>query len=140
MSILQLKAQEKNIFMETDIPEGLAPVKADRDKLSQILLNIIENAIKFTRESGEVSIGARDLHNGYVEITVADSGIGIPKDEIPRIGERFYRVDKTRSREMGGTGLGLSIVKHLIQAHEGTLAIESQPGRGTTVLLSLPSY
>jgi signal transduction histidine kinase len=135
-----LKAQEKNIFMETDIPEGLAPVKADRDKLSQILLNIIENAIKFTPESGEVSIGARDLHNGDVEITVADSGIGIPKDEIPRIGERFYRVDKTRSREMGGTGLGLSIVKHLIQAHEGTLTIESQPGRGTTVQLSLPSY
>jgi len=140
MSILELKAQEKGIVMERDIPEGLAPVKADRDKLSQILLNITENAIKFTPESGKVSIGARDLHNGYVEIAVTDSGIGIPKDEIPRLGERFYRVDKTRSREMGGTGLGLSIVKHLILAHEGTFTIESQPGRGTTVVLSLPSY
>jgi two-component system phosphate regulon sensor histidine kinase PhoR len=106
----------------------------------QIFLNVLDNAIKFTPESGKVSITASLEEDGHVAVRIADTGVGIPRDEVSRLGERFYRVDKTRSRELGGTGLGLSIVKHLMAAHNGRMEIESQMGAGTTVALFFPVF
>jgi len=94
--------------------------------------------VKFTPESGRVTVTASP-REGMVEVVVADTGVGIPSTDLPRITERFYRVDKARSRELGGTGLGLAIVKHLVQAHGGELRIESELGKGTTVSFTLPT-
>jgi two-component system phosphate regulon sensor histidine kinase PhoR len=102
------------------------------------LINLLDNAVKFTPAGGRVTITAA-AQDQVVEIAVADTGIGIPSTDLPRITERFYRVDKARSRELGGTGLGLAIVKHLVQAHGGALRIESEPGKGTTVRFTLPA-
>ncbi|MGH7317969.1 MAG: sensor histidine kinase, partial [Candidatus Rokuibacteriota bacterium] len=95
-------------------------------------------AVKYTPEGGAVTVTGRSPGDGRVEIAVADTGIGIPAADLPRITERFYRVDKARSRELGGTGLGLAIVKHLVLAHGGELHIESEPQQGTTVRFTLP--
>ena len=137
ISIVEKKATSKKITIENDIPEKLPPVRADRDRLTQIFVNILDNAVKFTPESGKVIIAA-DETDAYSVVSIIDTGIGVPQDEIQRLGERFYRVDKTRSRDLGGTGLGLSIVKHLMIAHGGRMEIESQLGRGTKVSLFFP--
>ena len=118
---------------------GLGPVSADRDRLAQILINLVDNAIKYTPAGGRVTVSARRIEDGRVEVAVADTGVGIPPTDLPRITERFYRVDKARSRELGGTGLGLAIVKHLVLAHGGALAIESPLGHGTVVRVTLPA-
>ncbi len=137
ISIVEKKATSKKITIENDMPEKLRPVRADRDRLAQILVNILDNAVKFTPESGKVIIAAEET-DAYAVVSIIDTGIGVPQDEIQRLGERFYRVDKTRSRDLGGTGLGLSIVKHLMIAHGGRMEIESQLGRGTKVSLFFP--
>jgi len=139
LHMIQQKAREKNIEITSAISEDLPLIRADRDRLSQILINILDNAVKFTPEGGTVSLSAAPAAGNEVVVKIADTGIGVPRDEIPRLGERFYRVDKTRSRELGGTGLGLSIVKHLMTAHKGRMEIESQLGRGTTVSLYFPA-
>ncbi len=155
-AMLLPQAERKTIRLLTAIPDDLPPVLADRDRLAQILVNLIDNAVKYTPEGGSVTVSAAVLPSGgaavpqpphgstaaspqAVELIVEDSGIGIPKKDLPRITERFYRVDRARSRELGGTGLGLAIVKHLVQAHQGTLTIESELGRGTTVRVTLPT-
>lgn len=128
----------KGLTLVNDVPGGLAVV-ADRDRLLQILLNLVDNAVKYTPEGGRVTVTAGREPGGLVEIRVADTGIGIPSTDLPRITERFYRVDKARSRELGGTGLGLAIVKHLVQTHGGELRIDSELGKGTTVRFTLPA-
>jgi two-component system phosphate regulon sensor histidine kinase PhoR len=133
------KAARSRVTVTTDTPTKLPPVPADRDRLAQILINLVDNAVKYTPEGGAVTVTARPLGDEAVEIAVGDTGIGIPAADLPRITERFYRVDKARSRELGGTGLGLAIVKHLVLAHGGDLHIESQEGRGTTVRFTLPT-
>ena len=115
----------------------LPKVMADREKLAQILLNLLDNAIKFNKSGGQVEIRAR-VTAGQMTLAVQDTGMGIPEADLPRIFERFYRVDKARSREMGGTGLGLSIVKHLVEAHHGTVTVHSIPGQGSTFQFTLP--
>jgi two-component system phosphate regulon sensor histidine kinase PhoR len=137
ISIVEKKATSKKITIENNMPEKLRPVRADRDRLTQIFVNVLDNAVKFTPESGKVIITA-DETDAYSVVSIIDTGIGVPQDEIQRLGERFYRVDKTRSRDLGGTGLGLSIVKHLMIAHGGRMEIESQLGRGTKVFLFFP--
>jgi two-component system phosphate regulon sensor histidine kinase PhoR len=115
---------------------------ADGDRVRQVLINLVDNAIKYTPRGGEVVLRVRSevpRHPGMVEIAVTDTGIGIPAHDLPRLTERFFRVDKARSRELGGTGLGLAIVKHIVQAHGGTLDIRSAVGRGTTVSAYLPA-
>jgi two-component system phosphate regulon sensor histidine kinase PhoR len=141
-------AAKKAIALAVEVGPALPSVRADRDRLVQILVNLVDNAIKFTLDGGHITIGARRATGGageqgegggaLVEVTVTDNGIGIAPKDLPRITERFYRVDKTRSRELGGTGLGLAIVKHLVQAHGGELRIDSEPGRGTRVSFTLP--
>src|SRR5262249_48069481 len=96
------------------------------------------NALKYTSPGGRVSVAAR-LVSGVVEFSVADTGIGIAAEHLPRLFERFYRVDKARSRELGGTGLGLSIVKHIVRAHGGDVRVQSEPGRGTTFFFMMPA-
>jgi two-component system, OmpR family, phosphate regulon sensor histidine kinase PhoR len=139
LHMTQLKAGEKKIEITSAIPEDLPLIRADRDRLSQVLINILDNAVKFTPEGGRVTLAASPAADREVVVRITDTGIGVPREEISRLGERFYRVDKTRSRELGGTGLGLSIVKHLMAAHKGRMEIESQLGRGTTVSLYFPA-
>ncbi|MBN1662244.1 MAG: PAS domain-containing protein [Deltaproteobacteria bacterium] len=135
--IIEPKAVEKQIAVWDRIPEALPAIKGDRDRLTQIFLNVLDNAVKFTPENGEVVLSAEEM-NGDLVVRISDTGIGVPKEDLARMGERFYRVDKTRSRELGGTGLGLSIVKHLMQAHGGAMKIDSQLGKGTIVSLHFP--
>ena len=138
LTIIGPRAARTRIAVTADIPDDLPAVSADRDRLAQVLINLVDNAVKYTPDGGTVTVTARELADGTVEVAVADTGIGIPPAELPRITERFYRVDKARSRELGGTGLGLAIVKHLVVAHGGELRIESEPERGTTVRFTLP--
>ncbi|HUH64844.1 MAG TPA: ATP-binding protein [Syntrophales bacterium] len=138
LPMFEARAAEKFLTIDKRIQAELPLIPADSDKLAQILVNILDNAVKFTPAGGNISITAK-CDSGSVTVVVSDTGTGIPKMEIPRLGERFYRVDKTRSREMGGTGLGLSIVKHLMKAHNGSIEIESQMGKGTSVFLRFPS-
>jgi two-component system phosphate regulon sensor histidine kinase PhoR len=139
-TLIQTKADMKNVTIRTDLPAALPHIRADRDKTLQILLNILDNAVKFTPEGGRVSVTASQDRQDFMIIKISDTGPGIPKSELPRLGERFYRVDKTRSRDLGGTGLGLSIVKHLMRAHGGDMQIDSAQGRGTVVSLRFPIF
>src|SRR5262249_44570057 len=132
-------ARRGGVLLAVDVPDDLA-ARCDSDRLAQVLSNLLDNAIKHTPPGGRVTIGARPSASaGMVEISVRDTGNGIPAEDLPRVTERFYRVDKARSRELGGTGLGLSIVKHIVQAHGGSLSIESRLGAGTTVRVTLPA-
>jgi two-component system phosphate regulon sensor histidine kinase PhoR len=137
-AMFERRTAQSHQTLERAVPPGLV-VHADRDRLVQILVNLVDNAVKFTPESGRIGIEAGPGPDGRVEIRVRDTGIGIPSTDLPRITERFYRVDKDRSREVGGTGLGLAIVKHLVQAHGGELRIDSVLGQGTTVTFTLPA-
>lgn len=132
------RAAQKGIVVRRDMPDDLSLIFADRDRLMEILINIMDNAIKFTPAEGTITLSARPEGADFIRMDIADTGCGIPAAEIPRLGERFYRIDKTRSRELGGTGLGLSIVKHLMSAHGGRMTIVSAMGKGTTVSLFFP--
>jgi len=122
-----------------EVVNGLAPdilVKADEERIKQVFTNLIDNALKFNREKGAIKIYSEEF-NGKIRVIVEDSGIGIPEKDIPRIFERFYRVDKARSRELGGTGLGLSIVKHIVELHGGVVGVESSEGSGSRFFFTL---
>ncbi len=130
-SLLEPRARDKEITIRREAIQEAEPVLADLGRLEQVLINLLDNAIKYTPHNGSVTISADDLET-MIRINVADTGFGIPTKDLPRIFERFYRVDAARSRELGGTGLGLSIVKHIVQAHGGTVSVESIPGKGST--------
>lgn len=129
------KADNKGIHMDVAY-EGDLEIKGDVNRLKQVFLNLIANSLTYTPEDGKVSIKVRERDETVV-FTISDNGIGIKKEELPRIFERFYRVDKARSRNSGGTGLGLAIVKHLVEAHNGKIAVDSEPGEGTTFTITL---
>lgn len=107
------------------------PVRGNRTEITELIYNLIDNAIKYNRENGNIDIEIHDK-----TLTVSDTGIGMPKESIPRIFERFYRIDKSRSRAKGGTGLGLSIVKHIADRHEAKISVESKVGVGTTITVT----
>ena len=111
---------------------GSAVLSADRDLLKELLENLIQNAIQYNRENGTILVRTGQKNAGPF-LSVQDSGIGIPKDQRERIFERFYRVDKSRSRETGGTGLGLAIVKHIAEIHDAEISVDSEPGKGTLI-------
>jgi len=133
---LQSRANDKPATLLNEIPEGFT-VRADIDRLQQILFNLVENAIKYGRKEGHVRVGATAAAEDRIEVWVRDDGPGIPVEARERVFERFYRVDKARSRESGGTGLGLSIVKHIVQAHGGEVWVHSQPGQGAAFHFTL---
>ncbi|MEM6327316.1 MAG: ATP-binding protein [Bacteroidota bacterium] len=133
---LDRMAAEEGVSLAVRIPETLPRVRADRDRIRQVLTNLAENAIKYNKADGKVEITARE-RDGKIRVGVVDDGIGIPTDAIPRLTDRFFRVDKSRSRSQGGTGLGLAIVKHILEAHGTRLAVESRPGYGSTFAFAL---
>ncbi len=133
---LHAKAENKNVELFNDLPELAA--NGDVNRLDQVLANLVDNAIKYGRAQGSVRVGGKKRDDGALEIFVRDDGPGIPAESLDRVFERFYRVDKARSRDQGGTGLGLSIVKHIVQAHGGEVRVESELGKGATFFFTLP--
>ncbi|MDQ0191780.1 two-component system histidine kinase PnpS [Paenibacillus wynnii] len=141
METMSKVAEKKKISLSTEVPEELF-IEGDEDKLRQIFMNLLSNAINYTHDGGNVRVSAVNTQkvdgSESVIFTVRDTGMGIPRKDLPRIFERFYRVDKARSRSSGGTGLGLSIVKHLVELHRGVISVESNLGIGTSFILELP--
>jgi two-component system phosphate regulon sensor histidine kinase PhoR len=146
--MLEVPAAQRNINIEFEPGLGISHITGDEVEISQLFQNLVDNAVKYSNENSTVRIGLREAvkptptggHDDmqFLEVSVADEGAGIPAEHIPRLTERFYRVDSTRSRRMGGTGLGLSIVKHIVGRHRGTLDIHSVEGEGATFTVFLP--
>lgn len=145
LHVMNAEAKKKSIELDMQVDED-EYIEADEDRLRQILINLLSNGINYTPEGGKVKVKVEPVVEGAasgtdydkIRLTISDTGIGIPKKDLPRIFERFYRVDKARSRSSGGTGLGLSIVKHLVELHRGTIRVESEVGMGTKFIIELP--
>jgi len=137
VELFQSAAQRKQQQLHIEVWPHLPHVDGNADYLQRAIANLIDNALKYTPEGGVVRLSVKQ-DNSALSVEVSDNGIGIPADDLPRIFERFYRVDRSRSRDMGGTGLGLSIVKHIVQAHRGTIEVSSKPGQGTRFVMRFP--
>ena len=133
---MEIRATQRGVMLHLEDESQAVMVYGDRERISQVLTNLIDNAIKYNVQGGSVTVRAKRL-NGDAEIVVADTGIGIPQEHLQRIFERFYRVDKDRSRLVGGTGLGLAIVKHILEAHQTSATLASEAGKGTTIRFTL---
>jgi len=133
----QYALKEKKQSCVIECPEQVPCVSADKAKIEQVLVNLIDNAIKYTPEEGMITLALEEA-GADVMMRITDTGIGIAREECARIFERFYCVDKARSRQYGGTGLGLSIVKHIVLLHHGSVSVDSVVGRGTTICVQLP--
>ena len=137
-AVIRPAADAKGLTLALQIPADLPPARADRDRLAQVLINLLDNAVKFTPRSGRIAVvGARAGER--LSLAVSDTGVGIPAGELDRVFERFYRVDRSRDRAEGGTGLGLAIAKHLVLAMRGSIDVESVQGAGTTFTVRLPA-
>ena len=136
IQLLDVSAKNKQLIISLDGPRELY-IEADEDRLRQIFVNLLSNAISYTPEGGNINIKLEAPTEDVVRIAITDTGVGIPEKDLPRIFERFYRVDKARSRISGGTGLGLSIVKHLVDMHKGTISVTSEVGVGSTFIVEL---
>ena len=135
---LRPQLDERRVTLDVAIPPQVPAIRGDPGRLRQVFFNLLENAVKFNTEEGRVTVRAT-TEGSMVRIAVEDTGIGIPEQDLPRIFERFYRVDKARSRELGGTGLGLAIVKHLVELHGGQVNVRSRPGQGSIFTVTLPA-
>lgn len=131
LNIMGPQISEKSLRVDYIYEPNLAYINADEDLLNQVLINLLDNAIKYTPKKGTITIRSRE-RDSRVVTTITDTGMGIPHESLPRVFERFYRVDKARGREQGGTGLGLSIVKHIVELHGGEVLVESEVGKGST--------
>ncbi|TKB81623.1 MAG: cell wall metabolism sensor histidine kinase WalK [Nitrospira sp.] len=141
LAMIKPIADKKRHRVTLALPPDLPPISGDEERLGQVLTNLLDNAVKYTPEGGRIEISGRRIGesgSGQVELCVADSGVGIPPADRPRVFERFYRVDKARSRELGGTGLGLSIVKHIVEGHRGAIWVEGNDPFGSRFLIRLP--
>ena len=136
---MKLTAEDSGHELAVDTPDDLPKIVGDRERIEQVVVNILSNAVKYTPSGGHIRLSARELSGNRVRITVEDDGVGIPAADVPRLFERFYRVDKARSRAAGGTGLGLAIAKEIVEQHEGKIALASEYGKGTTVTITLPT-
>jgi signal transduction histidine kinase len=136
-SLYQYQAQKKNIKLDLDIASHLPKLEIDPGRMTQVLTNILDNATRHTPEGGTITLSAKKTGNA-VELAIQDSGPGLPPQETERIFERFYRADASRQRGDGGSGLGLAIAKSIVQAHNGQLSAESEPGKGLKITISLP--
>src|SRR6185312_887848 len=133
----QVLASRKQVQVKTGNDSASIVLNGDHELLKRMILNLLDNAVKYTPESGEVFVGLA-RQNGNAQIVVRDTGIGIPEADQPYVFDRFYRVDKARSRELGGAGLGLSIVQWIVAAHEGKITVQSTPGKGSIFTVDLP--
>mgnify|MGYP001048052833 CR=1 FL=1 len=138
VSLMTSIGKNKGIRIHHHIDKNLPSVKLNEDRFKQMVINLVDNAIKYTPEGGDVTIRAEKLNHNMV-LSVKDTGIGIPQKDIPRLFERFYRVDKGRSQKVGGTGLGLAIVKHIVLSMDGSIRVESKEGKGTVFVVTLPA-
>ena len=136
---MRLTIQDSGHEMAVEAPDDLPQIVGDRERIEQVVVNILSNAVKYTPSGGHIRLAACALSGNRVRITVEDDGVGIPAADVPRLFERFYRVDKARSRAAGGTGLGLAIAKEIVEQHEGKIALASEYGKGTTVTITLPT-
>jgi len=132
-----LRAGEKGVTFKQEIAAGLPAITLDEKRIGQVISNLLANAIRYTPANGTVTVGAK-MSNGEIVMWVSDTGEGIPQEDLPYIFDRFYRVDKSRSRATGGTGLGLAIAKRFVEAHGGHIRAESESGRGTVIIVTLP--
>ncbi len=137
--LLHLKASSRGVALEIDCEKGLPPAVGDYDELTIVFQNLIDNAIKYTKGASKVRVVARAVGGGDLAVSVSDEGDGIAAAHLPRLTERFYRVDTARSRQLGGTGLGLAIVKHVVNRHRGRLEIQSTLGKGSVFTVTLPT-
>jgi signal transduction histidine kinase len=137
LSEIEVARADRGVSVESDVPVDLPAVIADRERIHQVLFNLVDNAVRFTPPGGSVAVRAARL-NGRCEVRVVDTGTGIPPEHLPRLFERFYRVDPARSREDGGTGIGLAIARSVVEAHGGHIRAESEPGAGSTFTFDLP--
>ncbi len=145
VAVIKPLADKKHHTIELSLPDEYVVVEGDEERLVQVFINLLENAVKYTPDQGRISMTIRHAAQSrtgsprsMIEVVVADSGIGIPEADRPRVFERFYRVDKARSRELGGTGLGLAIVKHIVEAHSGHVWVEANAPRGSRFVVHLP--
>jgi two-component system phosphate regulon sensor histidine kinase PhoR len=138
MRTVESVARVRGVRLLCDKVDGVQ-VLGNELQFEQVFVNLLDNAVKFNRPNGEVRVEAQAT-DATAQIIISDTGIGIPSEDLPRIFERFYRVDKARSREMGGTGLGLSIVKHVIEQMGGTVVVTSQVGQGSRFTLTVPRF
>jgi signal transduction histidine kinase len=140
---LRLFAQRQHVRLSAEVDPGVSPVLGDAERLGQALINLVHNAIKFSPSGGDVVVRARNEPApdgpGFVTLEVADHGVGIPAEDLPRVFERFYKVDKARVRGAGGTGLGLAIVRHIAEDHGGAVSVDSVEGTGSTFRVTLPA-
>ena len=139
LDLLQLKASSRKVRLEIDLAPDLPRATGDHDELIIVFQNLIDNAVKYARPETAVRVEARRSGKDRAAVAVRDEGDGIPAAHLPRLTERFYRVDTARSRQLGGTGLGLAIVKHVVNRHRGRLDIQSTPGKGSTFTVTLPA-
>jgi len=137
VTALYPKASGKGLSLTADLPAAISPVNIDNHRIKQVLYNLLDNAVAHTGKDGKINVTARE-HDNMVYISVSDTGEGIPPEDLPMIFERFYRVDKSRARATGGSGLGLTIAKRLVEAHGGTIKVESQVGQGSTFMFTIP--
>ena len=136
---MRIDAEGHGLALSCELPVDMPDVKGDKGRIQQVIINVISNAVKYNREGGSIEItGGKE--DDYSFVRVRDTGIGIPKEDLPRIFDRFYRVDKARSRKMGGTGLGLAIAKEIIDAHGGKITFDSVYGEGSSVTVYLPGF
>jgi signal transduction histidine kinase len=138
VSEIEVARPSSDVTIGRDIDTDLPALEADAARVHQVLFNLVDNAVRFTPPGGAVTIGAHRV-NGHVEISVADTGSGIPSEALPRLFERFYRVDTARSREDGGTGIGLAIARSIVEAHGGHIHAESKMGKGSVFTFDLPA-
>ncbi|HEX8749959.1 MAG TPA: ATP-binding protein, partial [Nitrospira sp.] len=146
IAMIKPLADKKQHRLISEIAANLPLITGDEERLVQVLANLLDNAIKYTPEGGQITVAARrmplaraDVRRNSIELTVTDTGIGIPEQARPRVFERFYRVDKARSRELGGTGLGLAIVRHIVEGHGGQIWVEGNVPTGSRFVVRLPA-
>jgi signal transduction histidine kinase len=134
---VRAEAAAKGISLSTSLPDGLPQVDIDPHRISQVLRNLLDNAVAHTNKGDSITVSAGQ-QGAWVEVTVTDAGEGIPTEDLPNVFERFYRVDKSRTRATGGSGLGLTITKRLVEAHGGKIEVHSEPGKGSRFAFTLP--
>lgn len=137
-SLMNAVNRNKKVILEYEVAKNLPDIRINEDRFKQMMINLIDNAIKYTPENGKVTVSAYAKYKHLV-VKVKDTGIGIPEQDLPRLFERFYRVDKARSKKMGGTGLGLAIVKHIVLSMNGTIKVNSEVGKGTEFVITIPN-